>query len=494
MTVSTLRTSGGDYSSFEGWEAGCPANLVSSTDTWELTIYNDAEWVVNTAAADGDSIKWGGGETTANATYNVQIRPLAGHGWLDSVSAGDNILGYDQSNGVAISLEGFGGTDHGIVLREDYTEVSGVQVYIDDGNPNRYGFEVRNDGDVRDCLFFADTTFSYTSATYGQDCVYANCICMITVDEAGMYGSDGCYYVYCTSLMASDVSSPGQSPFGCAGSTSNPYFYNCAAFGGTSAVDRNGSSGPAGASHNATNHSSFDAASSNDQTSLTYGDNVTVTTVTGFNAKLPSGSDLEGNGTTRSEANGVDIFGTTRDGSTPDIGAIEFVAAGGTAYEDTVTASVDADASAVALMDAVDSLAQAAQVDASASAVHAMVDAVSQAASVDASATGAIGAPESVSSAVDVDASATHDYIANAAATQDADADATATHAYDARPSATVDVDVNATASSQADLVESVTQACGVGASASAEGGTAGEEDETRYAGMIVNTGRMLTR
>jgi hypothetical protein len=63
MTVKTVKSSGGDYTTIALAMAACPANLVTSTQTWEIEVYASAG-VQNVVNVTG---------ITTNSTYYVRI-------------------------------------------------------------------------------------------------------------------------------------------------------------------------------------------------------------------------------------------------------------------------------------------------------------------------------------------------------------------------------------------------------------------------------------
>ena len=112
--VSSIGTTGRDYSTLQAWEDACPANLVTADQIWKGECYNDSEFTAKVVIS---------GQTT-DATRYVWLTAAAGQSFQDHASARTNPLVYDQSKGVGVR----GGPDSLVTLNSDYARATRLQI------------------------------------------------------------------------------------------------------------------------------------------------------------------------------------------------------------------------------------------------------------------------------------------------------------------------------------------------------------------------------
>ena len=93
MTTKTIGT-GGDYSTISSWLAACPANLVSSTQTWVGQLKNETFTLSSATTFSG---------ITTSATYYIELTTESGASFADNANVQTNALRYNTSNGAALS-------------------------------------------------------------------------------------------------------------------------------------------------------------------------------------------------------------------------------------------------------------------------------------------------------------------------------------------------------------------------------------------------------
>ena len=311
MTISSIGTSSRTYSTITAWEAASPANLVTSTDTWEGELYNDSEFIGTFNIAG----------ITADATYNVQLRCASGESFKDHADAATNALTYNVSKGVGIRNTTANTT--ALTVSVGYTTIDGLQINND---VNIYSCIFANNTSggitVSDCILKnsddAGGGYYVLTTTAGVVNTYINLLLEQHNSYRAVYSGGAAHkYVNCTMVAANDDGAMGFQAI-----SNSPVLENCCSFGYT--TDYSGTFGTS------TNNASDGTGSpgSNPQDSLTFADQFEDST---GDFRLKSGSSLEGNGVQSSETNDLDIIGQDRDTSTPDIGCWEFqsVAGGG---------------------------------------------------------------------------------------------------------------------------------------------------------------------
>lgn len=90
--VKTVGTTARDYSTFAGWEAGLPANLVTDGNSYQMEAYPDSEFTAGITFS----------AHTTDATHTITVTAAAGQSFQDNANVRTNALRYNSANGVAI--------------------------------------------------------------------------------------------------------------------------------------------------------------------------------------------------------------------------------------------------------------------------------------------------------------------------------------------------------------------------------------------------------
>lgn len=311
--VSSIGTTGRDYSTLQAWEDACPANLVTSDQIWKGECYNDSEFTAGLVMSG----------TTTDATRYQWLTVAAGHSFKDNASVRENALFYSQANGVGISVGSGGARPHEIILAQtNYALVERLQVKrtasanYEAGRTVELLYSSAGGQTLRDCILAVTGGGGdrYVVSPGGNKMV--NCLVYSTVACCGVVLDEGGSVLNCTVIGAS----------GSDLSLVCSYFYgtikNTALFGYSSGVS---TSSTTGWDRNATDYSSL--GGTNTLTSQTFA-NCFESTTNDF--RLKSGSPLIGVGNTDATNAPNDISGTARDaGTAGDIGCWEYTAGGG---------------------------------------------------------------------------------------------------------------------------------------------------------------------
>ncbi len=339
MTVSSIGATARDYATIALWEAACPANITAggTNENWEGEMYNDSEFVVTTNTVFSG--------VTTDSTHTIQLRCATGQSFK---SSGAVALNYNVTNGVGVRCAT---TDRIILhIQNPYVVVTGLQLYNNGGTSyqrvcahvqgGHAGVEFHQN--IMKGGNAAAGTFGYalvlSGAAAGQKAVNNLIIGDITEAGGAMLNRENSSLIAFTNntiVKGSDLSTGGSAVTGNYSSLS--LVKNNACFGpwtnffsGTFA---------AGSGYNGTSHTA--APGSNNQTSLTYANQFENTTNASGDFRLKTGNNLEANGTrVQADTNDVDIKGTTRSTTTPDIGAFEV----GSSSSDTPITVTSADA------------------------------------------------------------------------------------------------------------------------------------------------------
>lgn len=317
---STIRSSGGDYPSFSAAAAdnyGATSQDLVSNDEYILCEMGN-DW-----SGDGleDDIFING--WTTDATRNITIRALSGHGtdgtigsgarvWRDA-SYGANVLAINSSN-VYI-----GGQGQGI----EATHLRELQYIWAPGNVSNVTFDSilmhkPLSGAARSVVFFSNTSASNNT--------FINCIFMATGTTTSSYyliKLEGSGKIYNCSIIndttqtflgawaRSSASWDVRNTFVAGSGAYSTYWVSSAGWNGS-------------CTHNATSNSTDDAPGGNSQTSVSSSDFVDEVDY----VPTSSGKLQAGNGTDLSATFNYDISGATRSGSFT-IGAFNEPAASG---------------------------------------------------------------------------------------------------------------------------------------------------------------------
>lgn len=306
--VSSIGTTGRDYSTLQAWEDACPANLVTADQVWKGECYNDSEFTAKVVIS---------GQTT-DATRYVWLTAAAGQSFQDHASARTNPLVYDQSKGVGIR----GGPDHLVQIYADYTRVERLQIKLTSatyGSRSPIWFNTSAHAVLADCLCEATAGQVAPRGSSPGDWIAKNCLFLANYSGGDVVaGGYKGIFINCTIARSTAYSSAGYINGGY-----GLKFTNCAIFG----VLGFAGSFDSASSYNATDLASGLPGSTGNQHSVTFA-NCFESTTNDF--RLKAGSPLIDAGNTDATNAPNDITGTARDATTDgDIGAWEYTAGGG---------------------------------------------------------------------------------------------------------------------------------------------------------------------
>ena len=315
-TIQTIGTTGRDFSTLQAWEDAVPA---TPTGGYEGHCYNDSEF------AAGVDIN---GHTTSGTNY-IRLTAASGQSFQDHASKTTNPLFYDQSKGVGITFNDTHG-EFPIRVQNDFVTIDRLQI------KRTVAFYTSTEGIVdfsatlsnavlKECIIaklFSGTAF----IAKPRDSKIINCL----VYDSGATPTNIAVLLYelGTALNNTVVR------IGTAGGVgiTRTYTNNLntakgnAVFNWTTNFDST-TGWTAGSGFNCTNAAT--APGSSNQVSKTFA-NQFVSTTTDF--KLKTGADCINTGSTDATNAPNDIIGQVRGATTAgDIGAWEFVAAGGSA-------------------------------------------------------------------------------------------------------------------------------------------------------------------
>lgn len=312
MTTKTIGT-GGDYSTIASWFAACPADLVSTTQTWRGELKNETFTLTSGVSFTG---------ITTNSTYYVELTTEAGASFADNANVQTNALRYNASNGAAITCS-TAWVPMLSVATSMHFRMSMVQIRSSHNNTSTFTQNaVSGNTTVNRCIVETQHSSNGAVVLYGSGSTVSNSLLInrrsSSVGPAlGVGNGAGAYN--CT--LACTVAAGAVA---ITGNYGTPVVKNCAVFGFT-AIKSGGNtptyttcatdiaSPPTGFTGSLTGSSQFE--------SLTDGSH---------DFRLKSGSSLIGAGTTESTYAATDIAGTSRPSGTGyDIGAWEFVTATG---------------------------------------------------------------------------------------------------------------------------------------------------------------------
>lgn len=320
MTDKTIGTLGAeDYTTIQSWEDACPADLVTTTQTWRGLLSNQ-----EFSLAAPLSI---GGQTTS-ATYYVELTCATGASFQDDAGAATNPVRYDSTKGAGIVSTG---NYNNVITIGTTTDVHLNKLQLkNSGNSANYYCIFLNGGTkqlfIDDCIlegYKGNCVYHYQNS--GTNSVYQN-IAMISTGTSSWAIIRGRNAVFnnCTSY---DVGSVNYHVLGYYGAFT---FNNCLFLGGAGwtsdtrnhTVDYCTTDDTGWGSATATN-SNVSATASTEIVSATAASST-------CDLRLKSGATSENTG----KSTGMpitDIVGQSRTGSY-DIGCWEIQAAGTTNY------------------------------------------------------------------------------------------------------------------------------------------------------------------
>lgn len=297
-----------DFSDPQAWFDASPSNLVTAD---ERHIGRCLDQGTFTAPLHMSS-------RTTDATRNfiLEADEASGAGFQDQMAG--QALFFDATKGIAIDQSTGSNLVQTVRCFVNHTVIRGLQI--------RKSLSYTSSLLVNATSVLVDSCLIQTGAgdnsricnVQGSGTKIVNCLLVNAHDTSGLdlNLSGGAYG--CTIVKTSAGGGTGQlSAYG------GDVVKNCAIFGFATASNGMGS----GSGFNATDDDSLPANSANSLTSLTYADQF-ENSASDYRAK--STGDLQA-GTPDSTNTPDDIFGTTRDATTPWIGCFEFAAAGQTA-------------------------------------------------------------------------------------------------------------------------------------------------------------------
>lgn len=316
-TVKTIGASGADYSTLQAWEDASPANLTTSIgggEIWEGRIKDASD-----AFSSATTILTISGSTT-DATGFKRLTTAAGASFRDNASVQSNALRFNASNGCAITNTG--NYVQGIILDENYAQISKIQVSATgtSGTAMNTGGNARTNNDIDGCIFEA------TGNMFGSQ-QYSGKVRNTLVVLRAASGSEICKvgfgtseFYNCTFAVPSDLAAATNCFSGNHGTIT---LQNCAFFGVSALKTGNGTYGFTTCMTDATGTTGVTGGK-------TYANQFQNTANATRDFRLKTGADCIDAGTTDSTNAATDIAGTARpSGSSYDVGAWEFVSAGG---------------------------------------------------------------------------------------------------------------------------------------------------------------------
>ncbi len=310
MTDKVIGT-GGDYTTIASWFAACPADLVSTTQTWRGLLKNQTFTLTSAVTFTG---------ITTSATYYIELTTDTGASFADNANVQTNALRYNTSNGAAISC-----TSAYVIplVNTASMHLRLTKLQVSTSSLAARAINASNNTIIDRCIVEGIGGASASPiALYGSGSRVSNSLVINRKSSSpgpAVSIGDGASLYNCTLAATAATGSVAL-----VGSYGTPAVKNCAAFGFT-AIKSGGNtptyttcatdiaSPPSGWTGSLTGSSQFE--------SLTDGTH-------DFRAK--TGGAIIDAGTTDSTYAATDIAGTSRpSGSSYDIGAWELVQAGG---------------------------------------------------------------------------------------------------------------------------------------------------------------------
>lgn len=316
-SVGTAQT----YTTWQAWEDACSADLVADGDNWIGEQINEELTVTSALTVSG---------ITTNASNFLTMRTASGASFIDNATPGTDPLRYDTTKGAA--LRKTNAYDQLIDSSAVRLEIIGLQLKTDTGSKVIRGSGQTQPFLIKQCILDGDgerVVEGFRSS--GDRSLLQNCVLIQSKSNGiGIYARDlDCEYttIYGTGSTAEVV-------FGVYGLNNfdNCLFLNFGDWQQSTRVHT--------VDFCVTDLASWESSTANNSVlSATISNEIVndsgVRTTCDLSAK--AGGSADGGGTPLTVT--VDIYGQTRDATTPTVGAFEIVAAGG---DTNVSANVEA--------------------------------------------------------------------------------------------------------------------------------------------------------
>lgn len=320
MTANRVGTSAPTYNTWAAWEAAAPANLVSITDTWEGDQDNEELTV-----SSGSIIVVAG--TVTNDTYKLIMRAGSGNGFADNATPGSTALRYQPTVGAAVkcTTAWVNAIDFGS-SSATRCDIIGLQFQTTSSNTTTLFVNTSTQAvKCYQCIFEGAGTYRVLNMykNSGDNHVLQNCVVIATNAGAQAFRCNGLTVQYCTLYCAAtSVDSAIEGQYGTATLT-NCLILN---FNDWQKGTQNHSGNYCVTDLGSWESSTFTNSTLSATASSEIENDSAVASTCDLRAK--SGGNCDAGGTNISGVT-LDIYGQTRDGSTPTIGAFELNVGGG---------------------------------------------------------------------------------------------------------------------------------------------------------------------
>lgn len=325
MTTSSIGTSSRDYSTVQAWENAAPADITAAgtNEDWIGECYNDSEFLVTS----GSFLTVAG--TTTDATHRLILRCAAGQSYKDSSGIASAPLRYDQSRGVGFRVTDTYGWLFNIQSPTDIL-IEGIQAYHDTtGSISAFTMSGQN-ATYRDVIVETRKASQFADSNYLGKCINSVFVARGSTFTGTMFPG-GWELHNCTIVRPSDLTPGGTAVAHTVyASPAGPHIKNCAVFGAFATMF-GGTLGSyqAGTGYNASSVASGSMPGSNNQASLTFGDQFEATADSNRDWRPKSGNSLANGTRDQTNTADLDIIGAERPTSAPTIGAREIPTGGG---------------------------------------------------------------------------------------------------------------------------------------------------------------------
>lgn len=308
--VKSIGATGRDYATIQAFFDAVP-DLVAADQIWEGQIYPDSG---NTISGNFSVTK------TTDATRFIRLRPAAGYSFSDNASVRTNALRINASNGILLTPS----TTNPIITHNCYIELQGLQLentttaHTCFGNGGRITFDR--------CIARAPSSSVWVGVTSTGHVYTKNSVFIIgyLYTEGTINASvfDSSTFIGNPSgAMIAMVYNPA------------PEIRNCAFFGSTTPITAPSFNGSPNGNNCAASATTLPVGGLTSQVSADQLESFATDSTADI--RLKAGNTIGAAGVYNASVL-TDISGTTRDTSTPSVGAWEYVASGATASFDTI--------------------------------------------------------------------------------------------------------------------------------------------------------------